>query len=234
MEPGTCSVLADLRLECGVGTCNPPSVKPGPQVIPVLGVLFLFRLIAELEVFLLPKASLSPPISNCVSSSVLEGDPGVGGVFDRDDLRVVNVKLVGRVFESWDGARTRGVLRGSIEAYWSTTFSTRELVRRRKLVAFLKTPDLFSVCEGEEDSIGVTFVILALLLVRRERATGGAGGRSTVGVRKRGLLNCFGGFKFAVWIGTSRGAGVLRSMVFLTSVDGFDRCLSNSCLLVFK
>lgn len=114
MEPGTCSVLADLRLEGGVGTCSPPSVNPGPQVIPVLGVLFLFRWIAELEFFLLPNAPLSVPISNCGSSIVLDGDPGVGGVFDRDDLRVVNVKLGGRLLDSWDGARTRGVLLGSV------------------------------------------------------------------------------------------------------------------------
>lgn len=99
MEPWTCSVLADLRLEGGIGTCNPPSVNPGPQVIPVLGALFLFRLIVELEVFLFPKPSLSLCISNRGSSIVLEGEPGVGGVFDRDDLRVVNVKLVERLFD---------------------------------------------------------------------------------------------------------------------------------------
>lgn len=235
MDPGACSVLADLRLECGVGTCSPPSVNPGPQVIPALGMLFLFRFIAELEFFLLPKVPLSLPISSCGSSIVLEGDPGVGGVCDRDDLRVVNVKVAGRLFDSWDGARARGALRGSVgTACWSTTFSTRELVRLRKLVAFLKTPGLLSFVEGDEDSTGLTFVMLILLLVRRERITGAArGGCSIVGLCERELMNCFGGFTFAVWIGIrGGGAGVLRSMV-LASGDGAGKRLSNWSLLVF-
>lgn len=234
MEPWTFSVLADLRLEGGVGTCNPPSVNPGPQVIPALGVLFLFRLMAELEVFLFPRVSLSLLISGRGSSIVLEGEPGVGGVFDRDDLRAVNVKLIGRLFDSWDGARTRGVLRGSLRssvgAYWSITLSARELVRLRKLVAFLKTPGLFSFCEGDKDSTGVTLVMLVLLLVRGER--GIVGGCSIVGLCERGLICCFGGFTFAVWIGMSRGVGVLRSMVF-ASADRMGRLLSKSCLFVF-
>ena len=37
---------------------------------------------------------------------VLEGDPGVGGVIEREDLRVENRELdVGRGFDSMDGAR---------------------------------------------------------------------------------------------------------------------------------
>lgn len=98
-------MLADLRLDGGAGTCRPPSVKPGPQVIPGLGELNRLRLIADLELFLFSKCSPSGPVSDCDSLIVLEGDPGVGGVFDREDLRVENVKLVGRLLESLDEAR---------------------------------------------------------------------------------------------------------------------------------
>lgn len=115
-------------------------------------------------------------------------------------------------------------------AYWSRTLSIRELVRLRKLVAFLKTPGRFSFCEGDEDSTGVTLVMLVLLLVRREREI--VGDCSIVGVWEIGFRCCFGGFTFAVWIGMSRGVGVLRSMV-LASADGVGSLLSKSCLFVF-
>jgi hypothetical protein len=98
-------VLADLRLEGGAGTCRPPSVKPGPQVIPGLGELSRLRLIADFEFFLFSSGSPSGPASDRVSLIVLEGDPGVGGVFDREDLRVENVKLVVRLLDSLDEAR---------------------------------------------------------------------------------------------------------------------------------
>lgn len=204
MLPGTCSVLADLRLEGGAGTCKPPSVKPGPQVTPGLGVLYRFKLTAEFEVFFFPSFAPFGPKSGCDSLIVLEGDPGDGGVFDREDLRVVNVKLFGRLFASLDGAVLCVVPGRSTGAYWSTTFSTvRELLRLRKLVVFLKKPGLFSVCEGEDDSIGVSFCMLDLLLTRR------------VKVGSCCSSPCFGGFTTAVWIGTDRGAGLLRSMILV-------------------
>jgi hypothetical protein len=178
-------VLADLRLDGGAGTCRPPSVKPGPQVTPGLGELNLLRLTADLELFLCPDTSLSATDSDCDSLIVLEGDPGVGGEFDLEDLRVEKVKLVaGRVFDSLDGVLSCGVPFSPPGAYWSTALLILELFRLRKLLVFVNSPGLLSLCVGEaEDSIEVVFdAILALLLMRRDR---GVGGCSIVGIFER-------------------------------------------------
>lgn len=212
-------MLADLRLEGGAGTCRPPSVKPGPQVIPGLGELNLLRLTADLEVFFFSNASPSGPTSDCDSLIVLEGDPGVGGVFDREDLRVENVKLVvGRFLDSLDGALLRDAPFVSIGAYWSTTLLTLLLLRLRKLLVFVNRPGLFSLGEvtddGEAWSTDVVFCnILALLLMRRER---GVGGWSIEGVCDTEFLCCSGGLDTATEMGMTRGVGFVS--MALTSV----------------
>lgn len=172
-------MLADLRLEGGAGTCSPPSVKPGPQVTPGLGELYLLRLTKEFDVLFFSNASPSIPASDCDSLIVLEGDPGVGGVFDRDDLRVENVKLVaGRLFDPWDVvALVCDVPFVSMGAYWSTILFIWGLLLLRKLLVLVKRPGLFSfsLFDGDaDDSMEVDFcAMLALLLTRRLRGGGG-------------------------------------------------------------
>jgi len=85
--PGTCSVLADRRLG-DIGTFRPLSVKPGPHVMPALGELYRFKFVAECDVFLRSRGLSSEAVSESVSLIVLAGEPGVGGVVEREVLEL--------------------------------------------------------------------------------------------------------------------------------------------------